>query len=778
MEMVANMRKQIKKGIVCTGVFLAATMSIQRDITAEEWSQWRGPNRDAISEEIGLLSDWSHSEPKLVWQASGLGTGYSSVVVSHDRVFTIGRQQEDLFCIALNRHNGRQEWIRKVGVTSRIPCSTPTLDDDRIYVLDPDGELLCLDTETGATIWERGFMKDFEGRMQSGRGYGESPLIDGQTLICTPGGAEAMFVALNKYTGDLIWKSRIPDLGMNGRDGAGFSSIVITEAGGIRQYVQLVGRGLVGINADNGRFLWGYNRIANRTANIPTPVVYSNRVFAANGYHAGSVLLELHPDGNEGIEAREVYFLSGGRFQNHHGGFVLIDGYVYGGHGSNNGLPTCVNLETGKLSWKRRGPGTGSASVIFADGHLYFRYQNGVMALIEANPEGYHFKGAFQIPGAGGDSWAHPAIAHGRLFLREKDHLYVYSIKQETSLAGGKTRNTRLPDFSSPLVNKGVSVRLLESSRDEKWSKQSIIDSYLLRDRDSSEQSPVMLSLTDRELTQEGLIPGSLLKELAVFPASFILDLSGTRVGDAALADIARLSNLKGLKLEFCQSLTDQGLTALKEAAQLRILVLTGTGITDSGVSGLSSWSNLQVLDLELCDGVTDVSCTALGAMRDLQVLILRKSGFESERITDSGMRSLQQLTQLEVLDLYGNRVTDSGLHGIKNWNNLRVLNLSLLPITDSGLFHLSTLKQLRCLQLVYSEGVAGPIVSNKGLQALLKLERLEWLDLTGASINDDGLLQLSPLQMLNRMKLENTAVTDVGIRQFNALVPSCRITH
>src|SRR5262249_21576720 len=157
-----------------------------------------------------------------------------------------------------------------------------------------------------------------------------------------------------------------------GKEGAGFSSVVVSEAAGIRQYVQLMGRGLVGVDARDGRFLWGYNAIANDTANIPTAVVREDLVFAANGYNAGSVLLRLRParrqgEAPPGVQAEVVYTLGGSKFQNHHGGVVLLGDHVYGGHGSNNGLPTCVELRTGHIVWKGRGPGVGSAAVVYAD---------------------------------------------------------------------------------------------------------------------------------------------------------------------------------------------------------------------------------------------------------------------------------------------------------------------------------------------------------------------------------------------------------------------------
>ena len=416
-----------KYPILLMACALAATAANAGDPRQGHWPQWRGPNRDGHSTDTNLMQRWTNP-PELLWKATGLGIGYSSVVLAEGQLYTIGRHDSDVMVLALDVRTGQQKWQVKIDETSRIPCSTPTLDGDLLYALSPDGDLCCLKTSSGKIVWRRQLMDDFQGRLQSGRGYGESPLVDGDALVCTPGGSEHTLVKLNKHTGQLLWSCTVPDLGQNGRDGAGFSSIVTTTVGTIRQYVQMIGRGLVGVRDTDGKFLWGYNRIANQTANIPTPVTHGEFVFSANGYNAGSVPPRLTASDREEIQVEEVFFLGGNRFQNHHGGFVLIDNHIYGGHGSNNGLPTCLELVTGKIRWKRRGPGTGSAAIAYADGNLFFRYQDGTMALIEANSRRFRLKGAFKIPGAGNDSWPHPVVTGGVLFLREQDSLLTYNV--------------------------------------------------------------------------------------------------------------------------------------------------------------------------------------------------------------------------------------------------------------------------------------------------------------------------------------------------------------
>jgi outer membrane protein assembly factor BamB len=283
-----------------------------------------------------------------------------------------------------------------------------------------------VDANKGEVKWKKEFGPEFNGQMMSDWGFSESPLVDGDRVVCTPGNDQAALVALDKTNGRVIWKAAVPQSG-----GAGYSSIVIAETGGVRQYITLLGQsaGVVGINAKNGKLLWRYNRVANSTANIPTPIVRDNLVFCSTGYGAGAALLRMVP-ANGGIKAEQQYFLPGNEFQNHHGGMVLVGDHVYAGSGHNNGLPTCIELKTGKIVWgKQRGPGSESAAVIAADGHLYFRYQDAVMALIEANPAGYRLKGSFRIPAGATPSWSHPVVAGGRLYLRDQDRLLCYDIK-------------------------------------------------------------------------------------------------------------------------------------------------------------------------------------------------------------------------------------------------------------------------------------------------------------------------------------------------------------
>lgn len=435
-----------RKGVVgLTVLAIAAAVVLTVSVNAgsgapaagSDWPQWRGPNRDAKAAATGLKDSWEAAPPKLLWQASGIGLGFSSMSIVGDRIYTMGDIGPDQFVFALDRANGKILWKTRVGMQWDDeypgPRGTPAVDGDRVYALGSESDLVCLDAASGAVRWKKNLEKDYSGRVMTVWKWAESPLVDGDRVVFTPGGPWAAMVAVDKMTGKNIWAAeQMPHLGAKGRDGAGYSSIVISNGGGVKQYVQLMGRGLASFRASDGKFLWGYNRVANDVANIPTPIASGDFIFASTGYRTGAVLLGLSKEG-DGVKANELYFLDAPTFQNHHGGMVLVDGYIYAGHGHNNGFPICVEMATGKVAWGGdiRGAGTGSAAALYADGDIYLRYQNGVMALIAATPSGYKLKGSFQIPQPERryPSWSHPVILDGKMYVREQDILYVYDVK-------------------------------------------------------------------------------------------------------------------------------------------------------------------------------------------------------------------------------------------------------------------------------------------------------------------------------------------------------------
>jgi outer membrane protein assembly factor BamB len=398
---------------------------------AKEWPNFRGPNWDGKSTETGLLKSWPPAGPPLLWETKGLGTGYSSVSIADGKIFTMGDREGGQWVIALDFATREELWAERIGgpwETRPGSRCTPTVDGKLVYASGTYGDLLCLETETGKRRWSKNLKTDFGGKMMSRWGYSESPLIDGDKLLCTPGAKDAAIVALDKKTGRTIWKAAIPDLGERGNDGAGYCSVVIAEICGIRQYLQMMGRGVVAVACDDGRFLWGYNRIANTVANIPMPVVHGNYVFCTTSYKTGSALLKIVPSGN-GLKAEEIYFLGPRDFENHHGGVILLDGYLYGGDGQNRGAPVCLDMMTGDIKWKEDPIGERSAALLYADGHLYFRYEKGLVALVEATPERLNVKSTFKISGKG-PSWPHPVILDGKLYLRYDDVLYCYDVRE------------------------------------------------------------------------------------------------------------------------------------------------------------------------------------------------------------------------------------------------------------------------------------------------------------------------------------------------------------
>lgn len=413
----------------------ATSIDAAEKLAKTDWPQWRGPNRDGLSTDTGLLKSWNDGGPALAWKTSGLGNGYSSVAIANGIIFTMGERSGKQFVLALDLNDGKELWAAEISnqgfdSAGRGPRSTPTVDGDLVYAVSPLGDLLCCEAGTGNEVWRKNYRTDFNGN-RPGWGYCESVLIDGENLICTPCSNKASIVALNKKSGAEVWRCEVPR-GASG--GSGYSSIVISHGAGVKQYVQLFGSGCgcVGVRAGDGKFLWGYARVGNGTAAIPTPIVDGDFVFASSGYGTGSALLKLYKDGDD-VKTEEIYFLKGNEFQNHHGGMVHVGDHIFAGHGHNNGFPICVEWKTGKIVWggDQRGPGNGSAAVAFADGQLYFRYQNGTMALIEASPDGYKLNGKFNIPEVKNPSWSHPVVWGGELYLREQDNLFVYQLASQ-----------------------------------------------------------------------------------------------------------------------------------------------------------------------------------------------------------------------------------------------------------------------------------------------------------------------------------------------------------
>ena len=382
---------------------------------AADWPQWRGPDRDGKSAETGLLDSWPKGGPRLLWKAQDLGEGYSGPAIVGDRLYIQGQQGGQQFVMAYGVHTGKQLWKTPAGNSyneehGNGPRGTPTVEGARLYALSADGTLVCLETATGRRVWGLNFVERFGGQTPKS-GYSESPLVDGDRLIVMPGGPAAAVVALNKNTGEPLWKSQ--------NDQAGFSSAVALDIGGTHALALLTAEAAIGLDAKDGALLWRYPRVDNRTANIATPIAHAGYVFFSTDYGTGCVLLKPTPDG----KAAEVYFNRDMR--NHYTTSVLVGDYLYG---FSSEILTAMEFKTGKVAWKDRSVGKGNC--IYADQHLYCLGEDGAAGLIEATPAAYKEISRFEIPRGAFNTWTSPAIANGQLYLREQSNLYCYNIKR------------------------------------------------------------------------------------------------------------------------------------------------------------------------------------------------------------------------------------------------------------------------------------------------------------------------------------------------------------
>ena len=401
----------------CAGVLLMGWLVMP--VVASDWPQWRGAQRDGISRETGLLDAWPAGGPRQVWKAQGLGQGYAAFAIARGRLFTQGQRGDHQFVLSLDAATGKRLWETPTGPAfpqdrGDGPRGTPTVDGDRLFAMAGEGTLVSLDAINGNVFWKMNVVEKFGGQAPHW-GVSESPLVERGNLIVTPGGPGAAIVALDKNTGNLVWKSQ--------SDRAGYSSPIAAEVGGIRQIIVFTGEGVVGLRANNGALLWRYNKVSNRTANIATPIFQNGFVFVSSAYGTGCALLKLTAEG-ETVKASEVYFSS--EMQNHYSTSVVVDGNVYG---FSNPILTAMNLETGRVAWRDRSVGKGS--VTYADGKLYLLSEDGVVGLAEATPTGYKEKSRFQIPRGSFPTWTPPVISGGKLYLREQDNLYCYDIKNK-----------------------------------------------------------------------------------------------------------------------------------------------------------------------------------------------------------------------------------------------------------------------------------------------------------------------------------------------------------
>jgi outer membrane protein assembly factor BamB len=400
---------------IATAALLCVTSAALAQ-TAANWPQWRGPNRDGISKETGLLKQWPAEGPPLAWKATGAGRGYSSFAIANGKLYTMGLRGDQEFVVAFDVATGKEVWATAHGSAFRNdrgdgPRGTPTIDGDRIYALGGNGDLSALDVRTGKIVWSKNILREFGGSNITW-GISESPLVLGNKVLVNAGGHDASIVALNKADGSVIWKSQ--------SDEAGYSSAIPVDINGITQVVFFTAQRAVGLDSKDGRLLWEYAKPANRTSNAATPIARANRIFISSDYGTGGGVIEIKPDN----KAQEVYFTKD--MKNHHSSSVLIGDYLYGFSSS---ILTAMKFDTGELAWRDRSVGKGS--LVYADGHLYLLSENGVVGLVEATPAGYKEKGRFRIQQDSLPTWAHPVVAGGMLYLRDQDTIYAYDVREK-----------------------------------------------------------------------------------------------------------------------------------------------------------------------------------------------------------------------------------------------------------------------------------------------------------------------------------------------------------
>jgi outer membrane protein assembly factor BamB len=403
--------------------------------TNNDWPQFRGPNRDNLSTETGLLKKWLEGGPKLLWTSEDAGIGYSGPAIVGDRLYTMGGDEKNDYVIALNGHNGKKLWSTPLGTYVKDrqtrygggPRGTPTVDGDRLYALGSSGELGCLKADNGEKVWSVNLTgPDGLGGGMPNWHYSESPLVDGDQVVCSPGGSKGTLAALDKKTGAVRWRS------VELKDPAGYSSIIPTTVGGVRQYVQLTMKGIAGVASKDVRLLWYYAHPKYKVAVIPTPIVHDGLVYAAVGYGAGDVLLKLMPDG-DGTKAEQVYDEDAMKLMdNKHEGVVRVGDYIYGW--SDRGGWTCQELKTGKKMWQSKKLDKGSLTS--ANGQLIcYSEKDGTVALVNASPKGWEEQGRFKLPRQtkrrefNNNIWTHPVVANGKLYLRDQELIFCYDIK-------------------------------------------------------------------------------------------------------------------------------------------------------------------------------------------------------------------------------------------------------------------------------------------------------------------------------------------------------------
>lgn len=397
---------------------ISKSANLQIHAQSADWFQWRGPNRDGHSMETGLLQQWPAGGLRALWMGTGAGTGYSSFAASHGRLYTLGARGDTEYVMGFDAASGKKVWEAANGRRFRNemgdgPRSTPTIEGDRVYAFGGSGELTALEAASGKRIWSVNVVQTFAGQTPYW-GYSESPLIVGDRIVLNAGGRRASIVAVNKADGKTLWQAH--------GDEAAYSSPMLLRTGSLAQVVFFTGVRVLAVDPRDGRLLWSYDKVANNTANIATPIVQGNRVFLSSDYGTGAALLDVKAAGNI-ASAREVYFTR--EMRNHHASSVVVGEALYGFSSS---ILTALNFATGERLWRNRSVGKGS--LVYADNRLYLYGENGTVALADAAPDAYRERGRFSIEtSTSNPAWSHPIITNGKLIIRDQDNIYAYDVK-------------------------------------------------------------------------------------------------------------------------------------------------------------------------------------------------------------------------------------------------------------------------------------------------------------------------------------------------------------
>jgi len=403
-----------------------AILFILSSCYADDWPQFRGPNRDGKSAETGLLEKWPEGGPKLLWEASGLGIGFSSVAIADGFVYTTGMLDSEGFLFAYDLV-GNLQWKESYGPewrrSQRGTRTTPTVDEGRVYVFSGMGVMVCFDAKTGKKIWELNTLDKFQGKNITW-GMSGSPLIDGRKVYCMPGGKNGVVVALDKMTGQTIWTTTGID------ESSAYCSPILIERGGKALLVTMIQKSVICVSADDGKLIWRVPYETSYDTAIITPIYHDGCIYVTSvvedKFTTGGVMLELSADGTAVTKKWSDQTLDC-----HHGGVVLVDGYLYGSNfkGITRGDWVCLDWKTGKVMYEATWNGN-KGSIIYADGMLYCYDENtGDVALVVASPKAFEIVSSHRVTKGEGSHWAHPAISDGRLYIRHGDALMAYDIK-------------------------------------------------------------------------------------------------------------------------------------------------------------------------------------------------------------------------------------------------------------------------------------------------------------------------------------------------------------